>query len=340
MTYVGATPTTGDFKVLDSITTSSATTFNLRQGGVAVYPQSANHCLVVLNGVLQTAGSSFNIVNDTIVFASSLASSDVINQILVLGNVNDIGVPSDDTVSTAKLQSSSVTDAKISAMASSKLTGVVPTARLGTGTASSSTVLYGDQTFKTAPSGTHVLLDDTYISSSTATITYSSSLITDTYEQYIITGSAIQMGSNSNGNLFISLSDDNGSSYFTGSSDYARGLYVLQSGNSSNTIISRMGDQNGIYLSGANYDYGGGTAYGNMGFVIRFLNLRNLATGSSARRLSIMDSVYLDRSSGNYANDRGFHYFKGGTGSINNIKISVTDSNTIGEGEFRLYGVA
>ena len=102
--YVGATPTTGDFKILDSITTSSATTFNLRQGGVAVYPQSANHCLVVLNGVLQTAGSSFNIVNDTIVFASSLSSSDVINQILVLGNVNDIGVPSSDTVDESKLK--------------------------------------------------------------------------------------------------------------------------------------------------------------------------------------------------------------------------------------------
>ena len=56
--YVGAVPTTGDFKLLDSITTSSATTFNLRQGGVAVYPQSANHCLVVLNGVLQTAGAT------------------------------------------------------------------------------------------------------------------------------------------------------------------------------------------------------------------------------------------------------------------------------------------
>ena len=150
MTYVGATPTTGDFKILDSITTSSSTTFNLRQGGVAVYPQSANHCLVVLNGVLQTAGSSFNIVNDTIVFASSLASSDVINQILVLGNVNDIGVPSDDTVSTAKLQSSAVTDAKIADVAATKLTGTIATARLGSGTASSSTFLRGDSTFASA----------------------------------------------------------------------------------------------------------------------------------------------------------------------------------------------
>ena len=113
MTYVGATPTTGDFKKLDSITTSSATTFNLRQGGVAVYPQSANHCIVSLNGVIQAPVDAFTIVNDTIVFASSLASSDVINFILVLGNVNDIGTPSDDTVSTAKLQANAVTTAKI-----------------------------------------------------------------------------------------------------------------------------------------------------------------------------------------------------------------------------------
>ena len=184
--YVGAIPTTGDFKLLDSITTSSATTFNLRQGGVAVYPQSANHCIVQLNGVNQVPGSSFNIVNDTIVFASSLSSDDVINQILVLGNVNDIGVPSDDTVSTAKLQSSAVTDAKISAMASSKLTGVVPTANLGSGTASSSTVLFGDQTFKTAPSGGLVL-----ISSGNGTNAASlqlESVFTSTYTNYLFVG--------------------------------------------------------------------------------------------------------------------------------------------------------
>ena len=66
--YVGAVPTTGDFKKLDSITTSSSTTFNLRQNSVAVYPQSANHCIVSLNGVIQSPGDAFNIVNDTVVF--------------------------------------------------------------------------------------------------------------------------------------------------------------------------------------------------------------------------------------------------------------------------------
>ena len=132
MTYVGATPTTGDFKKLDSITTSSATTFNLRQNSVAVYPQSANHCIVSLNGVIQAPVDAFTIVNDTIVFASSLASSDVINFILVLGNVNDIGTPSDDTVSTAKLQANAVTTAKITdgnVTAAKIASGVVPTLR-------------------------------------------------------------------------------------------------------------------------------------------------------------------------------------------------------------------
>ena len=187
-------------------------------------------------------------------------------------------------------------------------------------------------------SGTHVLLDDTYISSNTGSVNYTSSLITDTYEQYIITGSAIQMANNTTGNIRMYLSDDNGSSYFAGTS-YARGIHVVQSGNSNNTLINRTGDKDAIYLTGNDYNYGGGTAYGNAGFVIRCLNLRNLDTGSSARRLFLMNSVYLDRASGNYVQDEGMYYFKGGTGNINNITIQTTDSNPFAEGEFRLYGV-
>ncbi len=114
MTYVGATPTTGDFKKCDSITTADNTaTYNLRVGSVAVYPQSSLHCIVQVNGIQQIGGTNYNIVNDTIVFTSNLMASDVINQILILGNVNDIGTVSDDTVSTAKLQTDAVTQAKI-----------------------------------------------------------------------------------------------------------------------------------------------------------------------------------------------------------------------------------
>ena len=241
--YVGAVPTTGDFKLLDSITTSSATTFNLRQGGVAVYPQSANHCIVQLNGVNQVPGSSFNIVNDTIVFASSLSSDDVINQILVLGNVNDIGVPSDDTVSTAKLQSSAVTDAKISAMASSKLTGVVPTANLGSGTASSSTVLYGDQTYKTAPSGGLVPITQASGSSGTDNVIVNN-WISSTYENYVMYY-AINMVSTS-ADLKMTLYDSSGN--LSSGNNYAFAHIGVQASNGSTQTLYGY-DQNSFQIS-------------------------------------------------------------------------------------------
>ena len=44
--------------------------------------------------------------------------------------------------------------------------GTVPTARLGTGTASSSTVLYGDQTYKAEPGGGITVADDWKVTSS------------------------------------------------------------------------------------------------------------------------------------------------------------------------------
>ena len=48
--------------------------------------------------------------------------------------------------------------ASLTALTASELgSGTVPTARLGSGTASSSTVLYGDQTYKTEPTGGKVL---------------------------------------------------------------------------------------------------------------------------------------------------------------------------------------
>jgi hypothetical protein len=58
---------------------------------------------------------AFEIVNDTVVFSESLNSSDVINGILVLGNVNDIGVPSSDSVGSSELKSNAVTAAKFNA---------------------------------------------------------------------------------------------------------------------------------------------------------------------------------------------------------------------------------
>ena len=72
-----------------------------------------------------------------------------------------------DAVETAEIKDLNVTNAKIAAGTidvTAKITGVVPTANLGSGTASSSTILYGDQTYKTEP----VAYDDNVLQSNVA----------------------------------------------------------------------------------------------------------------------------------------------------------------------------
>ena len=64
------------------------------------------------------------------------------------------------------------------------ITGVLPTANLGSGTASSSTILYGDQTFKTAPSGNVVKLAQGRSTSSVASFTVDGVFDDSTYSFY------------------------------------------------------------------------------------------------------------------------------------------------------------
>jgi hypothetical protein len=105
MAYIGKEPQVGNYVKLDAITTSSTNTYNLTKDSVAFVPESALHMLVSLNGVIQSPLSSFSVSGSTITFLPSsgtLSSSDTIDFILVLGNVLDIGTPSDSTVTNAK----------------------------------------------------------------------------------------------------------------------------------------------------------------------------------------------------------------------------------------------
>ena len=66
------------------------------------------------------------------------------------------------------------------------ITGVLPTANLGSGTASSSKILYGDQTYKTAPSAGLTKIDSSVASGAVSTLTFST--FSDTYQNYLIQG--------------------------------------------------------------------------------------------------------------------------------------------------------
>ena len=105
MAYIGKSPQVGNFVKLDAISTSSTNSYSLLNGGVAFTPESANHMIVSLNGVIQAPNTAFSVSGSTITFLPSsgtLSSSDTIDFILVLGNVLDIGTPSDSTVTNAK----------------------------------------------------------------------------------------------------------------------------------------------------------------------------------------------------------------------------------------------
>ena len=103
MPFIGQEPQIGAYHVLDSITASATATYNLQLNGGAFSPASANHLLVSLNGVLQKPGASFNVSGSQITFSSALTSSDNINFIMALGNVLDVGTPTDGSVTIAKL---------------------------------------------------------------------------------------------------------------------------------------------------------------------------------------------------------------------------------------------
>ena len=112
MAYIGKTPTVGNFQVCDAISVvNGQAAYTMQVGGVNVSPESANHMLVSLNGILQAPTSSFTVSGSTITFASALETGDVIDFIQILGNVLDLGVPSDSTVSLDKLTATGTKDA-------------------------------------------------------------------------------------------------------------------------------------------------------------------------------------------------------------------------------------
>jgi hypothetical protein len=131
MAYIGKEPIVGNFQKCDAITVvNGQAAYTLQVSSTNVVPESANHMLVSLNGILQAPVTSFTVSGSTLTFASNLATGDVIDFVILLGNVLDLGTPSDNTVSLAKLTAS--------------------------GTASSSTFLRGDNAWA-APSGGKIL---------------------------------------------------------------------------------------------------------------------------------------------------------------------------------------
>jgi hypothetical protein len=116
MAYIGKTPVLGNFVKLDAISVvNGQASYTMQNGGVNFTSyDNVNQFLVSLNGILQSPTDSFTVSGSTLTFASNLSTGDVIDFVMVLGNTLDIGTPSDNTVSTAKIVDGAVTYAKAS----------------------------------------------------------------------------------------------------------------------------------------------------------------------------------------------------------------------------------
>ena len=181
MAYIGrGIENFSQIEVLDLITfTTSAGPYNITKDSVAFVPSTINSLLIEVDGIIQ-APASYTVDGSTITFGVSMSSSSTMNSMIHFGT-GLITTPADGSVTAAKIASDAVTTAKIldnnvtvaklpttlnisgntvtlpatvaglgtGINVTSQITGVVPTANLGSGSASSSTFLAGDQTYKT-----------------------------------------------------------------------------------------------------------------------------------------------------------------------------------------------
>ena len=114
MAYIGKQPVVGNFQVCDAISVvNGQAAYTMQVASANVEPENAKHMLVSLNGILQKPVSSFTISGATITFASNLATGDVIDFIILLGDTLNIGTPSDNGVVTASIAANAVTGAKL-----------------------------------------------------------------------------------------------------------------------------------------------------------------------------------------------------------------------------------
>jgi len=125
MPFIGKSPTAGFATIVkDTLTTNGSTT----QFTLSKQVASATDIAVFVGNVRQEPTTAYTVSGTTLDFGSGNAPAAGLDMyVLHIGGTQESSIiPADNTISTAKLQSGAVTDAKIAAMAASKLTGALP----------------------------------------------------------------------------------------------------------------------------------------------------------------------------------------------------------------------
>ena len=360
MAYIGNPPISGNFQVCDAISVVNGQAgYTMQVSSANVSPETANHMLVSLNGVLQKPNSSFTISGSTITFASNLVTNDVIDFILLLGNVNDIGTPSDATVTNAKTNfttTSSGAGLKIKGdgttagalqlnceanshgiklqspahSANQSYTIKFPTGNITAdrflkvaSVSGSGTTGVGQLSFAEAGGGGLVHLQTQTISSGVASVDFTSN-IDSTYASYKLVVSDLRVATD---NVEVKIRLGAGS---FASANYTRAGIGRESNGTTNTG-NGDNNSNGIYLTTVNL---GNAADESMSFECILANPSN----TDAHKLLYGTASYLNQHNRFAVFMFGGHY-NANTAAVTRMQV-ITDSGNIDGGVFTLFGIA
>ena len=364
MAYIGKEPAVGNFQVCDAISVvNGQAAYTLQVSSTNVVPESANHMLVSLNGILQKPNSSFTVSGSTITFASNLATGDVIDFVMLLGSVLNIGTPSDSTVTNAKtnfvstssgaglqIKGDGTTDGTLQLNCSQNSHGIklaspahsagqsytltFPTGNVTAekflrvaSVSGSGTTGIGQLDFADAGGGafTHLL---TTTASDSANISFSSTYITTTYVDYRLVFSGVR-GATDGQYPQIHASEDNGSSYSVGFRTIRQSMR-----DNANTSNSGSGTDGAIYLIGAEPIGTASNERNFSGFMDIYDPLKQNST-TSAYTLGQGLTIHMDQGGKVCTNEIGTAAKT--NNAINNLKFSFTSGN-ITSGKVSLYG--
>jgi hypothetical protein len=316
MAYIGKQPVVGNFQVCDAISVvNGQAAYTMQVASTNVEPENANHMLVSLNGILQKPGSSFTISGATITFASNLATGDVIDFIILLGDTLNVGTPSDDSVGAAQIKNDLIS-----------------------GTTALSSAPDDTDEFLVSDAGTLKRIDYSLIkgggayeklltttASDDASVSFSSTYITSTYRDYKIIFSDVDQAT-AGQNFYIHLSSDNGSSYLGGTS-YDSAVY----GYASTPSTSYHGSDGADHIRINGHTMGNDNRH-NISGEINIVNPLSTSTLTM-----IYGQCAFVNNSGKVVTQHFSGFQDDESLAINNIKLSI-ESGNITSGTFTLYG--
>ena len=210
-----------------TITGNGGTSYSLQQS-----VGSALDIAVFVNNTRQEPTTAYSASGTTLTMTGAVNASDHFYVIFLGKAITTTGLPV-DAVAPANINASAITEAKIANTAvtnakianstidlTSKVTGVLPTARGGTGDTAGSAM---------------VLLNTTTISGATANVTFEN-LFDDAYATFIIRGTNITSNAGSDQDDFVAYKARGGSSTYDTDATYGTKINTTSNANSNYTV--------------------------------------------------------------------------------------------------------